>query len=530
MTGTPPDPPPGPGATQVPDPGATLLPQPPPSGPPRGPGAVPPSGPPPGPGGAPPPTGPPRGPGAGPPSGPPVTPARAAGGPWWHNRNLQSLAAAGVAVVLLIAMALASVAAGNGKNSSSQANPGEIFLQPAASTGTNPFTGSVAASPSPAPPPSPSPSPSPAATATPTATAGTPAPAPAVTAVTGTQPGLYGGTRQVRSCNQQLLAAFLTANPGKARAWAAVEGIEVSQIPDYIASLTPVILRRDTRVTNHGYNNGVANAYQSVLEAGTAVLVDRYGVPRARCYCGNPLLPPVAVPVTPTYVGPPWPQFQPKTVIVVTPAPAPATVIVLTDPATGQQFPQPVGDVTGDYTLNFSNPVPNGQARNDLTGEVHIFTQSDCQADIDSINDTTMVHVTLSGTAITFATTGATLTGTYDPADGSFSVTSQNIPLSGSGAPAPVSPSAGPTATAGATASPSAAGSASIGAGATAPSTATGTPEATRQVVLSGKFDSTGAITGSYRSKVQGSDPGGNGQPPTTADGGCTDDMTGKRT
>ena len=66
-----------------------------------------------------------------------MTPARAAGGPWWHNRNLQSLAAAGVAVVLLIAMALASVAAGNGKNSSSQANQGEIFLQPAASTGSS---------------------------------------------------------------------------------------------------------------------------------------------------------------------------------------------------------------------------------------------------------------------------------------------------------------------------------------------------------------------------------------------------------
>jgi hypothetical protein len=81
----------------------------------------------------------------------------------------------------------------------------------------------------------------------------------------------------------------------------------------YIDSLTPVLLRSDTRVTNHGFRDGWATPYQAVLQAGTAVLVDNTGVPRARCACGNPLTPPQAVPTTPTYQGTPWPGFTPGT-------------------------------------------------------------------------------------------------------------------------------------------------------------------------------------------------------------------------
>ena len=84
------------------------------------------------------------------------------------------------------------------------------------------------------------------------------------------------------------------------------------------AKLTPVTLTRDTRVTNHGYRNGRPTPRQSVLQAGSAVLVDRYGVPRARCGCGNPLIPPARVRVRPTYVGPPWPGWNPINVVVVT--------------------------------------------------------------------------------------------------------------------------------------------------------------------------------------------------------------------
>ena len=43
-----------------------------------------------------------------------------------------------------------------------------------------------------------------------------------------------------------------------------------------------------------------------VLQAGTSVLVDELGEPRARCACGNPLRLPVAAQAAPTYVGKAW--------------------------------------------------------------------------------------------------------------------------------------------------------------------------------------------------------------------------------
>jgi len=92
-----------------------------------------------------------------------------------------------------------------------------------------------------------------------------------------------------------------------------------------------VVLRYDTRVTNHGFANGVATPYQSVLQAGTAVLVDRFGVPRARCYCGNPLLPPIPQ-STPHYTGDTWPRWSPTTIIVVVPPGTPVTILTLAGP------------------------------------------------------------------------------------------------------------------------------------------------------------------------------------------------------
>ena len=72
---------------------------------------------------------------------------------------------------------------------------------------------------------------------------------------------------------------FLKENADKAKAWADTVGVGVSDIGSYVSSLTSVLLRADTRVTNHGFDNGKATAVQSVLEAGTAVLVDHFGVP-----------------------------------------------------------------------------------------------------------------------------------------------------------------------------------------------------------------------------------------------------------
>lgn len=110
--------------------------------------------------------------------------------------------------------------------------------------------------------------------------------------------GLYGGSLS-NTCDPEALIAFLRANTQKAEAWAGVHGITVEEIPSFVRSMTPKVLLVDTPVTNHGFRGGQATPRQSILEAGTAVLVDADGVPRARCYCGNPLLEPEQLPPPP---------------------------------------------------------------------------------------------------------------------------------------------------------------------------------------------------------------------------------------
>jgi hypothetical protein len=218
----------------------------------------------------------------------------------------------------------------------------EIFLEPVADAGPDPFSGSVDTAPSTA-------TSSTAAPTTTTKTAGSSsttakaAEATAVQGVTGSKPGLYGGTRSNSSCDRAQLVSFLQANPAKAAAWAGVQGIQPAEIPAFIQKLTPVRLKADTRVTNHGFKNGAATPRQSVLQAGTSVLVDDRGEPRVRCACGNPLRLPVAAQSAPAYVGTAWPGFAPEKTSVVAPAPTPVQAFTLTDPVSGQAFNRPVG-------------------------------------------------------------------------------------------------------------------------------------------------------------------------------------------
>ena len=163
-----------------------------------------------------------------------------------------------------------------------------------------------------------------------------------VPSFSGSAPGLYGGTQKLTVCDPKQLVTFLLSNPVKAAAWAGVQGIRVSDIRDYVATLTDVILRFDTRVTNHGFINGRATTIPEILQAGTAVLVDRFGVPRARCYCGNPLTVPQAVKGTPRYSGPTWTGFDPSQKAVILAAAATVTKLVIVDVLTGQPFFRPV--------------------------------------------------------------------------------------------------------------------------------------------------------------------------------------------
>jgi hypothetical protein len=331
---------------------------------PTGPSTGPPAGPPTGPPSRP--TGPPRGPGrvGGPPKR--ATGGGAVRGTAAAARRIYALIAAvvglaGIAFVgwqLLTSAGILGGGASPRPSGAPNAVAGEIFLEPVDTVGPDPFTASVAL-PDPAPiAPSASPSPSIAgsATASPSTVD--------VTVVTGGTVGLYGGSTNDRVCDTAQMIAFLEESPVKAAAWAAVQGIEVSAIRSYLESLTPVRLRRDTRVTNHGFRQGVAEPRQSVLQAGTAVLVDDRGVPRARCFCGNPLAEPKPVPVQPTYTGQRWPSFDPRTVTAIAPAPAPLPAIPVVDPTTGDVVDRPIGSdgtaIGPSSSPSASSPPPSG--------------------------------------------------------------------------------------------------------------------------------------------------------------------------
>lgn len=228
----------------------------------------------------------------------------------------------------------------------STSTAGEIILSPAADVGADPFSPDPLAA---------APDPALAQPAEDLASPITLASAPTLASNAGGTPGLYGGTKDSASCDAQKLVDFLAANPDKAAAWVAAldadpdvvlpdgSRLTVATIPDYVATLTPLVLREDTRVTNHGFKDGKPTKLPSVLQKGTAVLVDDHGVPRTKCYCGNPLLPPVPSASTPTYTGKTWPDFDPAKISVIQKNPTAIPTFTVTDLKTGQTFTLPAG-------------------------------------------------------------------------------------------------------------------------------------------------------------------------------------------
>jgi Domain of unknown function (DUF6777) len=231
-------------------------------------------------------------------------------------------------VLLAAAMLALWVAACGGSSSHSVSGvkgASEVQAQAINTSGTNPFTASVGKDHAGVTPPPGSAS-----------TTGGPA-----TYVAST-PGLYGGTRNISVCDAKQLVSFLEQNQSKAAAWAGVLGIQPSAISSYVDKLTPVLLRTDTRVTNHGYVDGHATTLQSVLEAGTAVMLNQYGQPTVKCYCGNPLTPPVLY-ASPTYTGPLWTGFSTTNITIIQQSTTIINQYILYDPNTGQLYPQTPG-------------------------------------------------------------------------------------------------------------------------------------------------------------------------------------------
>lgn len=249
--------------------------------------------------------------------------------PWWRSKAV--LVSSGVIVAAAVAVFFI---AHNNKT-------GEIFLQSATAEGKDPFTASTAKT-----PPS-------SATASPTPMGGG---SDNARKVAGSAPGIYGGSQNVSSCDVERQIRFLEQDQAKGRAFASVLQTDPGKLATTLRSgMTPVLLRADTRVTNHGFKDGAATQFQSVLQAGTAVLVDDKGLPRVRCACGNPLTPPKAFGGKTKPQGQSWPGYQPSGVVVVTEADTVLQSIVLYDPETGSWFERQTG-TTGDEDKSVPPP------------------------------------------------------------------------------------------------------------------------------------------------------------------------------
>lgn len=323
-----------------------------------------------------------------------------------------------VAVVVILALLVAALGAVvlTRDPKSSAARSTEVFLEAKDDAGPEVFTTAVVTR-------------TPRALPSTTTTTRANGPANAVTSVSGSTVGLYGGTLRAATCNKVQLATFLERNPDKAAAWAAVQGIRSDQIRAYVVGLTPVVLLRDTRVTNHGFAQGRATPRQSILQAGTAVLVDRFGVPRAKCACGNPLTPPHPV-TDPVETGHPWPGFTPSAVVVVV-THVQVTTFVLADVTTGNHFNRPVGTAGGKDTTTKPPAKPPAKKAPPVASPAGSYTVQFSGEHLSGPctpwgTGTGSMEVTIDAAtiAITLHNIGGRVTpyrGTYDASTGAFS-------------------------------------------------------------------------------------------------------------
>jgi hypothetical protein len=309
-----------------------------------------------------------------------------------------------VVLAVVVGGALAVVLA----SGDDEAAASEVVREPVSSSGANPFMESVGTDePDVAPPPD---------------TGGT---------FEGSTPGLYGGTLDQGSCNAEQMVAFLEANPDKAAAWASVLGIGTGEIRSYVATLTPVILRSDVYVTNHGFTNGRATTIPAVLQAGTAVFVDEYGFPVVKCYCGNPLTKPPPRSQGVTYRGPTWPGFSQTNVTIVQQTTVVINIFTLVDPETNEPFGRPVGTDGGDdgpapeddTGSTSSTSTTSGRGQVPANATYSITVSSNCP----DFEASVLVSATVASGTLTFTGGGDSVSGPVNP-DGSFSIPIPEFP------------------------------------------------------------------------------------------------------
>ena len=199
----------------------------------------------------------------------------------------------------------------------------DVALAPAAAIGANAFTAIPWAT-------------TPASTlAQDTSGSASPADPAPITAMPGDTDSLFAlplgstltGANSPTSLFSQLMAdtaraeAFVSAlNSDPELGWG--QPLTVAELEAYFKQLSYVALSNDTWVTHHAFVDGAAQPTQAVLQKGTGVMVDRFGVPRVRTVSGDPLTladhaEGAGVSAT---VGESWSDFDPAEVVVIQPA------------------------------------------------------------------------------------------------------------------------------------------------------------------------------------------------------------------
>lgn len=270
-------------------------------------------------------------------SGPRRLRARVKSPSWW----LPLFAAAACAAAVAVGVTGCGQGGGGGTKTT-QAATQLVSLEAANSPGPSPWTASATAA-------------NPPTQVARVADTSAPPPASGQT-VSGDQIGLYGGSTEQAVCDRDKLVNFLEQNPAQAQAWRSVTG--AGDIRDFTNGLSPVVLTRDTRVTNHGFQNGEATAFQSVLQTGTAVLVDNRGVPRVRCDSGSPLAEPQGD-ASQQFTGTGWQGWDPNSFVTVKPSPTTLDTLAVVSVAGGGAAPPPstsTAPATSTETTTTSGP------------------------------------------------------------------------------------------------------------------------------------------------------------------------------
>ncbi|UGT42699.1 hypothetical protein LTV02_04595 [Nocardia yamanashiensis] len=173
--------------------------------------------------------------------------------------------------------------------------------------------------------------------------------------IPGDEPGVYGGFRDQATANAETLIDYYANHAAERRGvvraftddtefrWAGTGTLTEEDLTVYLRGLTPALLRFDIRVTDHEFRDGKVTPFETVLQRGTSVFIDAYGVPRVRGRSGSPLTVSTSLELRPVYSGTPWTGFDKATVIVVTPTPDRLTALTLADLTGGTAFDRPVG-------------------------------------------------------------------------------------------------------------------------------------------------------------------------------------------